>query len=467
VDQALASDVKHRAFRNSAGTGLTILPRCLRILALALPLFACATDPKESAGSVTTPSVARFASSSDEEAAYRALFPYYAEICAVSQLEKKPGFGAKISSGIGGHAVLYLNGLCRVPDSAYPVLALCDEIPGKSTADGVGLSVNAHYANANWVAVDGRDFFFEGGLPPGQELTRAAYQTTMAVAKAKRIYDAIDFHDETYEDMPAGFTRADFKYEISASTDFAIAFGRNRYCGRVPLDRSQMTRIVTFLNGLNEPYRTGAAIFDWNLFTHNCAHMNHNALAAAGLWEPWEIDRFFLIALFDFPVPKNEFVNLMRRTNDFPIDDLEAVYDDAAAKQLLLHEDRLPTQPGAIADIGSIIPQNDLYDTESNIIFYDDPIVGRYQDRFDNILSEKRYTELQANFRYFSALYERIQRARKPLEWYIGKRDMPAAEQRDFAIFYRKYYDYIDKEAGETARQIAFLSASPQGGVRP
>ncbi len=432
-----------------------MLRRCLSLLALALPLFACDTDPKAPPGSVTRQPAALFADQPDEEAAYRALFPFYAEICAVSQMGKKPGYGAEISSGIGGHAVLYLNGVCRKPGTDYPDLTLCDQIPGKSSADGVGLSVNAHYANANWIAVDGRDFFFEGSLKPGQELTRAIYQTTLAEAKAKRIYDAVDFHDETYRDMPAGFSRADFKYEISASTDFALAFGRNRYCGRVPLDRAQMSRIVDYLNGLNAPYRTGAAVFDWDLFTHNCAHMNHNALAVAGLWEPWAVDRFILFAVFDFPVPKNEFVNLMRRTNDFPIDDLEAVYDDAAARQMLLGQDRLPTAPGAIADIGSIDPKNELYDTESKIIFYDDPMLGHYQDRFDTILSEKRYTELKANLLYFYALYERIQRTRKPLEWYIEKRCMPMAEQADFAIFYRKYYDYIDRQAAETAQQIA------------
>src|SRR5579859_1753373 len=142
MDRALAPDAAQRTFWQR----LTALHRCLSVLALALPLFACVTDPKAPKGSVTSQPAARFAGKPDEEAAYRALFPYYAEICAVSQLGKKPGFGAEISSGIGGHAVLYLNGVCRKPDSAYPVLALCGET--RSTADGVGLSVNAHYRNA-------------------------------------------------------------------------------------------------------------------------------------------------------------------------------------------------------------------------------------------------------------------------------------------------------------------------------
>ena len=58
------------------------------------------------------------------------------------------------------------------------------------------------------------------------------------------------------------------------------------------------------------------------------------------------MDRFILFAMFDFPVPKNEFVNLLYRTNDLPIDDLDALYDDEGSRRLLMQEGRLPTQPG-------------------------------------------------------------------------------------------------------------------------
>ena len=37
------------------------------------------------------------------------------------------------------------------------------------------------------------------------------------------------------------------------------------------------------------------------------------------MWSEWPTHRPLLISAFDFPVPKNEFVNLMRRTNDLPI----------------------------------------------------------------------------------------------------------------------------------------------------
>jgi len=434
-------------FRGLAGRALTI--------GITLSTAACA------AGAVVEPP----ATTASQEDIYRTLYPYYAEICAASQLRKNPGFGAEISSGVGGHAVLYLNRVCRKGDVAYPVLVMCDQT--RDPADGVGLSVNASYKNANWVATEGRNFFFNGDLPPGKPLTRDAYRATLAKAKAKGIYKGVTFHDEVYDEMPPGFTREDYKYERSVSTDYALDFGRNRYCARVPLSRAEMVTIVKFLNDQNEPYQNGTAEFDWNLFTHNCAHMNHNALAAAHIWNEWETDRFILFALFSFPVPKNEFVNLMRRTNDLPIDDLDALYGDDAARRLLLQDGRLPTQPGALADLGTIPPLNDVYNTKSRIIFLDEQITGPYLGYFDAILQQPRYYRLQDNLAYFAGLYAKITANRQPVETYLARHPgMSPEKQADFRRFYTAYFDYIGHQTKEVARTIARLdSLPPDGGV--
>jgi len=47
-----------------------------------------------------------------DEAAYTALHPYYLEFCALSELQKKPGYGADLRGGVGGHSTIYLNGVC-------------------------------------------------------------------------------------------------------------------------------------------------------------------------------------------------------------------------------------------------------------------------------------------------------------------------------------------------------------------
>ena len=411
-------------------------------------------------GCVTTPPVIDPPPTSvAEEAQYAALYPYYAETCALSQIEKKPGFGARLSGGVGGHHVMYLRGVCRKPEQGYPVLALCDDLTPKPAIDGVGVTVNGHFSNAMWVAVDGRNFFFEGDLGPGQRVDRDTYAAVQARALTMGIYSGIDFHDKYFDDMPAQFTRADFRYEISVATDYAISFARNRYCARVPMSRAQMRKSIDYLNALNEPYRQSGKIFDWNVLTRNCSHVNHNTLAAAGLWFEWPMDRFILISAFNFPVPKNEFVNLMQRTNELPIHNPEALYRDKHARAMLMTEGRLPTAPGAIADLGVVRLPNEIYATNSRIIFFDEALTGSFQRRFNTILSQPRYFRLRDNLEYFAELYQKIAAERLPVETYVAQHaGIPRQDIDDFRSFYRRYNEYIDEQLHEVRGRIAQLN---------
>ena len=132
------------------------MTRCL-IALLALMILGLA-------GCATTLPIPASAPVNDE-AAYTALHPYYLEFCALSEIQKIPGYGADIRGGVGGHSTLYLNGVCR-DGSEYPAISVC---AGNPASNGVGLSVNAHFANANWVPIPGRDFFYHGDLKPGRE----------------------------------------------------------------------------------------------------------------------------------------------------------------------------------------------------------------------------------------------------------------------------------------------------------
>jgi hypothetical protein len=414
---------------------------------LALGLGACASDP----GPLLV---------DNDEALYASLYPYYAELCALSEISKKPGFGAEIiAGGPGGHSVLYLNGVCRDPDAHYPTVKLCDAA-APAPGQGVGLSVNAHYKNASWVATEGRDFFFQGNLRPHERLTRSAYQRTQAQAQAMGILDGVEFHAGVFDDMPRDMSRRDFMYDVSIGTDYAIGFARDRYCARVPMDRDKMRRIVDFLNRLNDPYKNGRRVFEWNVLTNNCSHVLHNALGAAGVWEAWAVDQFILFAAFDFPVPKNEFVNLMRRTNDLPLGDLDALYRDDVFRRDLLQDRGPPAVDGALAEAKPAVPDNDVYATDLALIFYDEPITGRYRRHFREIFSESRYFDLRANLRHFAALYAGIQAARRPLERYLdAHRDMTPEDQQRFARFYDRYYRFIERESAAVEARLARLDA--------
>ena len=394
----------------------------------------------------------------DDEARYASVYPYYAEFCALSEINKLPGNGVEVEShGQGGHSTLYLNGACREEGAHYPLLKLCE--PGTPMDEaGAGLSVNAHFANVQWVATPGRAFFFRGGLPTGEALSKTAYAQTQAKARALGIYDGVIFHAAAMADKPADMKPEDYMYEVSVGTDYASDFARNRYCARVPVSEEQMRTIVDYLNGLNRPYRAGEKIFNWDVFENNCTHMVHNALAAAGVWEAWEADKFLLFAIFDFPVPANEFVDLMRRTNDLDLTDPEKIYRDESARRELMQYDALPTAPGALAERATVIQPNDVYETESQLIFYESPIIGAYEAKLRDIFGQPRYFSVRDNFSYFSALYAQVATARKPLPSYPEATDSDPAKRQDFANFYARFYDYIERMRARTG---AMLDSSP------
>lgn len=401
-----------------------MLTRRLGPLLLAVWLGACAVADFDRPG-IPVPADA-----------YAAAHPYYAEFCALSQIKKKPGFGADIRGEIGGHAVFYLNGACRIAGLGYPVLGVCDGVDGHPP-DGVGLSMNEHFRNAKWVATPGRGFFFGGGLAPNAPLTRDGYRALQAQAKRLGIYDGVTFQPWVYETLP-GWAPEDAKYEVSAATDYAISLGRGRYCARVPVSRAQMAAMVDWLNAQNAPYRAGLRTFEWSVFTDNCIHLAHNALSVAGVWPEWRTGRPFLISVFDFPVPKNEFVNLMRRTNDLRLYDLARAYADPAARRSVLDYGRLPAMPGALAESQGPQRPNDVYDTDLKLVFYDDPNFGPYQGWFDAILADPGELDPTINARRFAAAAQRARAARRPLEWWTAQRAYAADPA--FPAFYDRFY---------------------------
>lgn len=397
-------------------------------------------------------------SASAEDALYDRFYPYYAEVCALSEIRKRPGFGVPLRSGIGGHSLLYLNGVRLDQQARYPTLKLCD--PDASPAShGVGISVNSHYKNANWVAAEGRDFVWRGTLEPGERLTRAVYEQTQNRAKSMGVLDGIQFHDHLFRDKPPGMSNADYMYEISVATDYAVSFGRDIYRARVPLDHGRMAAIVAFLNDLNAPYQDGAEVFRWRILNNNCSHLAHNALARAGVWAPWPTGQFFAVAAFKFPVPKNEFVDLMLQTNDLPIQDAQAMYDDNVARSAFLETNVLPTTPGALSSTEPAVRDNEVYDVDRlRLIFFDNPFWGPYRPRFNRIFSEPRYFDLRANLRHFAALYgEALERRRAARGVMAPSGEGNAVPSDERAEFYMRYDRYIKREAAKVSHHLACL----------
>ena len=109
----------------------------------------------------------------EPDARYEQLFPYYVELCAVSQL--RPRAEDLPSGGSPGHAAMYLKGACLDTDAPYPRLRRCarNETDPDDPEHGAGISVNRWLRNVNWVAVSGPPYVLRGRLEPGELVTQA------------------------------------------------------------------------------------------------------------------------------------------------------------------------------------------------------------------------------------------------------------------------------------------------------
>jgi hypothetical protein len=170
--------------------------------------------------------------------AYDRLFPYYVELCALSQWSRKDG-------GRGnpfGHAVMYIKGACKDEHAPFPQLRRCR---GTATAfddpeHGAGVSVGRWFRNVNWVTVPGYELFYAGHLKPGERLTQTHFDATVRDAINKGVFDGVELHDG----WARGEQRSldDFVAERSIATDFALRFSRNLFLRESSRDRAGFGR---------------------------------------------------------------------------------------------------------------------------------------------------------------------------------------------------------------------------------
>jgi hypothetical protein len=387
---------------------------------------------------------------------------YFLEYCAGSGMKMKPGYPPDVSGGPGGHAAFFLEGACRDASAGYPTLRMCDDLPS-GAAQGAGVSMDGNFSNANWTVTSDRDFFYNGGLAKGERLTPAVFRRVQHTAESMGILDGLVFRPELFNDKPAWMSNEDFRYGLSVGTDYGLTMGRGLYCARVPVSRPQMVRMVAFLNAKNAIYKTGPRHFTSSIIEDNCVHLPHNALAACDVMSPWPTNGFIPFALFDFPVPKNDFVNVMRRTNDTRMDDLLALYDDLPARRQLLEFGRLPSEPGALASAYPPHAPNDVFGTKLDLIFYDTPGIGAYPPWFDQIFSEPRYTDATANLHYFAALYAHLAASRRPVGFWENKVDV--SDRASFAEFYARYYERLAKLRVEIDKKLGGGGPNPAVGL--
>jgi hypothetical protein len=373
------------------------------------------------------------------DVAYERFFPYYAELCAGSQ------FRAKLTGegGIAGHAVMYLKGACREEDAPYPQLRRC-RVAATSLDDpehGVGISVNRWFKNVNWVAIPGYHLFFDGNLKAGEPLTRTQFEAVEQQAIDRGLFKGIAFHD--YPGAESDTDLRVFLERHSIGTDFALQFARNVFCARLPVTSAMMDQVISFLNDKNREYAEGKADYNWSVWADNCVHTVRNALAAANIWSPLSVRAIKIRQIFNLAIPANEFVNLAElMTQD--IDDYRAILDDGPRRDAF-HEFRwLPTEPGALLKTLPVHTPNELYDTTFRLFTLQSPFLMGKTQRAIDLLSDRRFVDLDANLHYFAEKYDAI------LARLDEERDtMASVRGTPFRRISQLYGEYIHKQRDE------------------
>lgn len=383
---------------------------------------------------------------------YEEFFPYYVDFCAASQFSSKlTGEGG----GVAGHAILYIKGACKDEDAPFPQLRRCRGVATRLNEPdhGAGISVNQMFKNVNWVATPSYDLVFQGGLAPGERLTRARFEAVEQEAIDKGIYRGVAFH--RFPGATSDTDLRDFLVRAGIGTDFALQFARTVFCARLPVTAGMLDQIVAFLNDKNREYFYGEADYNWSAWADNCVHTVRNALAAANIWSPLSVRAIKIRQIFNLAIPANEFVNLAELMTG-PIPDYREIVRDRPRNDAFHEFHWLPTEPGALLKTLPVHSPNDLYDTGFRLFTLQSPFLMGKTQRAIELLSDRRFVDLDANLNYFATRYDAI------LDHHDEQRDaMASVRGTPLRRVERLYYDYISRQRDELRAMLHRIAAIP------
>ncbi len=379
---------------------------------------------------------------------YDALFPYYVEICAVSQIR---AHFAK-HGGSPGHAVMYLKEVCRDTEAPFPTIRVCDpeSVDLTDPESGVGISVNKLLKNINWFAIPGKKLFFFGNLDKDEVLDENHLRETIQTVADLGVFKGIEIKEE-YK-PPEGDIEAIFQLlaKETVGTDFALTFGRTIFCARVPVTREMMEKIVEYLNGLNREYALGKADYNWSGYHDNCSHTLHNALAAASIWPFKRVQSVKIRQFFNLSVPANEFADLAILVTTLSIENFCRIYADKARRKSLLEQNWLPARHGALLKLIPVHQNNKLYDAKTRIFVLQNPLLKPKSRKVSELYWDPRNREIKANLLYFKDRYEAI------LE---GRPDAAKVEpaRSDCEKAHEAYYSYFEQQLADVNEKLTLL----------
>ena len=386
----------------------------------------------------------------DPGPAYEQLFPRYVELCAVSQYRSFD----RGEGGVPGHAVMYLKGACKDESAPIPQLRACRTHATRvdDPEHGAGISVDRWLENANWLATPSHRLFFDGDLNEGEAVTRATLARTVRAVIDAGVFQGVVFRPDTPTQGPL----EEIVGKEFAGTDFALRIARTSYCTRLPVTAEMMGEIILYLNAVNLAYASGQAHYDWNGISDNCAHLLHNALAAASVWPPRSVRTSKLRQIANLSVPANEVIDLAELGTEGPLADAREVYRNDEARDALLSLDWLPRRHGVVMTIVPPWEPNELFDTRARIMLLQGPFRRGGVGTAQRLYRDPRFTQLRPNLEHFRAVYSRVLAKRGET---IAGGVLPLRSVR-YLRPTKLYYHYVEEQLAEVERMLAFLSSA-------
>ena len=335
----------------------------------------------------------------------------------------------------------------------------------------MGISVNKIFDNVTWVAIPGRDEFFRGGLATQQTLDRDFYETTIRRATAAGWFRGVGIKDTVMRERPRDTSAEEFVVRHSIGTDFALNFARTAYSARLPMSRDAIGKVVAYLNTTNASAQTSGYI--WNMYTNNCSHVAHNALAAAGVWDP-KVARgpgalnvardvvsvaraLALSQMSDFSFPANNFVRLYEAGNTRPVDDALAGFRNHDVRRTM-SDGWMSTGPGAlIASYPIHDPKlNQLFSLGRDPFLFSVPMLWDKADTYQMLTRDppSTVTDLAANLAYYRERYTKTLAKQRSLDEEVGFLNAGENEE-EFRTFRGRFYEYIAEELKRTDARLA------------
>ncbi|MDP9337085.1 MAG: hypothetical protein M3Q30_27745 [Actinomycetota bacterium] len=338
---------------------------------------------------------------------------------------------------------------------------------------GTGISVNKIFDNVTWVAIPGRDEFFRGGLAAERTLDEDFYEAAIDKATRAGWFAGVRIKDAVTQQRPAAMRPEEFVVRHSIGTDFALNFARTAYCARLPMSRDAVGKVIAYLNSVNE--RAQQSGYIWNMYTNNCSHVAHNALAAAGVWDPkvargpgaMNVARdvasvaraLALSQMSDFSFPANNFVRLYEAGNERPIDDALAAFRNHDVRRTM-NDGWVTTGPGALIATYPIHDpsRNQMFAPGRDPFLFSVPMLWNKAETYKTLTRDAPpvFTDLAVNLAHYRERYAKTLADQRTLEDELGLLNV-TEDESDFQIFYGRFYVLIAEELKRTdARLIEY-----------